>query len=77
MRTKKHKIDQDMPEGELKRMDDFLPPSIELAEIIDESKDRDLLKTIREGRCAIRGRAQGILLSESLMKRKKYHFGSA
>ncbi len=28
---KKHKIDQDMPVGELKRVDDFLPPPKELA----------------------------------------------
>lgn len=28
---KKHKIDQDMPIGELKRVDDFLPPPKELA----------------------------------------------
>ena len=28
---KKHKIDQDMPIGELKRIDDFLPPPKELA----------------------------------------------
>ncbi len=31
MRTKKHKIDQDMPIGELKRIEDFLPPPKELA----------------------------------------------
>ena len=28
---KKHRIDQDMPIGELKRADDFLPPPKELA----------------------------------------------
>ncbi len=28
---KKHKMDQDMPIGELKRIDDFLPPPKELA----------------------------------------------
>ncbi|OGW76859.1 MAG: CopG family transcriptional regulator [Omnitrophica bacterium RIFCSPLOWO2_02_FULL_45_16] len=28
---KKHKIDYDMPIGELKRIDDFLPPPKELA----------------------------------------------
>lgn len=28
---KKHKIDQDMPIGELRRVDDFLPPPKELA----------------------------------------------
>ena len=28
---KKHKIDQDMPFGELKRINDFLPPPKELA----------------------------------------------
>ena len=28
---KKHKIDQDMPIGELKRISDFLPPPKELA----------------------------------------------
>ncbi len=28
---KKHRIDQDMPIGELKRIDDFLPPPKELA----------------------------------------------
>jgi uncharacterized protein (DUF4415 family) len=28
---KKNRIDQDMPIGELKRMDDFLPPPKELA----------------------------------------------
>ena len=28
---KKHRIDQDMPIGELRRMDDFLPPPKELA----------------------------------------------
>ena len=28
---KKHRIDQDMPIGELRRIDDFLPPPKELA----------------------------------------------
>ena len=28
---KKHRMDQDMPIGELKRIDDFLPPPMELA----------------------------------------------
>jgi len=28
---KKHRMDQDMPVGELKRIDDFLPPPKELA----------------------------------------------
>lgn len=31
MRKKKHEIDLDMPIGELKRIDDFLPPPKELA----------------------------------------------
>jgi PHD/YefM family antitoxin component YafN of YafNO toxin-antitoxin module len=49
----------------------FLPyeDAIELAEIIDELNDRELLKTIAEGRRAIRKGAKGILLTDSLKKK--------
>ena len=52
----------------------FLPyaDAIELADIIDELNDKDLLKTIAEGRRAIRSGSKGILLSDSLKKRGKH-----
>lgn len=49
----------------------FLPyeDALELAEIIDELNDKALLKTIAEGRRAIRKGAKGISLPDSLKKR--------
>jgi len=49
----------------------FLPyaDALELAEIIDELNDKSLLKTIAEGRRAIRSGSKGISLSDSLKKR--------
>lgn len=71
---KKRKIDQNMPKGELKRIDDLLPPLSELLEIVDEMNDPKLLKTIVGGRRAIRRGVRGISLSESIGKRKKISF---
>lgn len=76
-RRKKHRIDQNMPKGELKRVEDFLPPPFELSEVVDELNNKDLRKTIAEGRCAIRRYGEGISLSSSLEKRKKFHSASA
>ena len=70
-RTNKQKIDYDMPIGKLVRIPDFLPPPDQL-EIRKELGDSKLLKTIAEGRRAIRGGVQGISLSASLKKRKRY-----
>lgn len=49
----------------------FLPyeDAIELVDIIDELNDKKLLKTIAEGRRAIRKSGRGISVSESLKKR--------
>ena len=49
----------------------FLPyeDALELVDIIDEFNDSKALKTIAEGRRAIRKGARGILLSDSLKKR--------
>lgn len=49
----------------------FMPyeEALELTEIIDELHDKELLKTIAEGRRAIRRRAKGISLEDALKKR--------
>jgi len=49
----------------------FMPyeEALALAEIIDELHDKELLKTIAEGRSAIRKGAKGIALTDSLRKR--------
>lgn len=43
---------------------------VELAEIIDELHDQELLKTIAEGRKAVRRASAGILFSEHRKKHK-------
>ena len=49
----------------------FMPyeEALELVEIIDELRDKKLLKTIAEGRKAIRRGAKGITLESALKKR--------
>jgi len=49
----------------------FMPyeEALSLAEIIDELHDKELLKTIAEGRRAIRKGARGVELKASLVKR--------
>lgn len=76
MRRKKHKIDQDMPIGELKRVDDFLPLHSELSEIVDELNDPKLLKTIARGQRAICRGTRGVLLSSSLKRHRKFRSAS-
>jgi hypothetical protein len=60
MKTKR-KIDYDMPIGKLVRIPDFLPLPEQL-EIEEESSDPWLLKTIAEGRRAIRKGARDIVI---------------
>ena len=43
--------------------------ALKLAEIIDELHDKELLKTIAEGRKSIRKGARGVELKSSLSKR--------
>ena len=49
----------------------FLPyeDALELVDVIEELNDRKVLKTIAEGRRAIRKGVHGILLSDSLKRR--------
>lgn len=49
----------------------FMPyeEALELTEIIDELHDKELLKTIAEGRQAIRRRTKGISIEDALRKR--------
>jgi hypothetical protein len=43
--------------------------ALELTELLDELHDRELLKTIAEGRRAIRRGVKGIALEQALKKR--------
>lgn len=59
--------DRGTPEGV------YLPYAdvLEIADILDELNDRELLKTIDGGRRAIRAGSKGILFPRSLKKHKK------